>query len=81
MTGINVPFPSNSNRNEFEGLQRKKMSSSYLSKDDFKELFNFEENDRDKKQLKSEFKEIVKSLGTDRKTPNDSNLSKNSLSD
>ena len=31
--------------------------------------------------MKAEFKEIVKNLGTERKTQNDSNLSKNSLSD
>ena len=32
----------------------------YLTKRDFKELFRFEENDRDKRELKKEFKAIDK---------------------
>ena len=34
----------------------------YLSKRDFKELFKYEENDRDKRELQKEFKTIDKKL-------------------
>ena len=48
---------NNRNRNQGRQLQGQ---VRYLSKRDFKELFRFEENDRDKRELKKEFKAIDK---------------------
>ena len=50
---------------EIEDLPRAQKNNSrvrYLSKRDFKELFKFEENDRDKRDLKKEFKAIDKKM-------------------
>ena len=49
----------------------------FLYREDFLEFFNFEENDRDKKSLKKEFKDIVKNIGD----LNESEISKSSVKD
>ena len=50
---------SSNGRNRSQGRQPQGQVR-YLSKRDFKELFRFEENDRDKRELKKEFKAIDK---------------------
>ena len=50
---------------EIEEIPRAQKGNSrvrYLSKRDFKELFKFDENDRDKRELKKEFKAIDKKM-------------------
>lgn len=54
-----------------------KKPKNHLYREDFLEFFNFEENDRDKKQLKKEFKDIAKNMVD----VNDSAVSKSSYKD
>ena len=49
----------------------------HLYREDFLEFFNFIENDREKKQLKKEFKEIAKNMAD----ANESQISKSSYKD
>mgnify|MGYP001198156572 CR=1 FL=1 len=50
---------SSNGRNRSQGRQPQGQVR-YLSKRDFKELFRFEENDRDKRELKKDFKALDK---------------------
>ena len=54
-----------------------KKPKQHLYREDFLEFFHFEENDREKKQLKKDFKEIVKNIAD----VNDSSISKSSYKD